>query len=279
MNSQSGASETELIEGRFIGILKTPEPAHIIDEQNSKIRTAIFNIREKLLEGGSTVDVESAFSFIGVGSNDLISVVVGITLDRRQLIVRGEFLVIGRHADIGSCARDNSLAFIYAFCTQPLYNHGRLAGAYQLVRIEALVQQGARSMVPKSGSQLPNTRFALSDPELAMQIGAALREELGASRRATKTVMRWTGVSDRAARSWLQGRASPSGLHLVALAARSEPVLMLVLRLAGHADLEIGIRLRSIEAELLRMLAIVQLLKSSESQINPPATCCSPNSL
>ncbi|HEV7340167.1 MAG TPA: hypothetical protein VGN68_00895 [Sphingopyxis sp.] len=119
-------------------------------------------------------------------------------------------------------------------------------------------------MVPKSGSQLPNSRFILSESEFAREIGEALREELGASRLATKTVMRWTGVSDKAARSWLQGRASPSGLHLIALAARSEPVMTTVLRLTGHGNLEIGMRLRSIEAELLRMLAIVQYSKTDE---------------
>ncbi len=119
-------------------------------------------------------------------------------------------------------------------------------------------------MVPKNGSQLPNSRFILTDLELATQIGVALREELGASRRATKTVMLWTGVSDKAARSWLQGRSSPSGLHLMALAARSEPVMTAVLRLTGHGDLEIGMRLRSMETELLRMLAIVQFSKAED---------------
>ena len=119
-------------------------------------------------------------------------------------------------------------------------------------------------MVPKSGSQLPNSPFTLPESEFARQIGEALREELGASRRATKTVMRWTGVSDKAARSWLQGRASPSGLHLVALAARSGPVMTTFLRLTGYGDLEIAMGLRGIETELLRMLAIVQLSKAED---------------
>lgn len=76
--------------------------------------------------------------------------------------------------------------------------------------------------------------------------------------------MRWTGVSDKAARSWLQGRASPSGLHLVALAARSGPVMTTFLRLTGYGDLEIAMGLRGIETELLRMLAIVQLSKAED---------------
>ncbi len=113
-------------------------------------------------------------------------------------------------------------------------------------------------MVPKSGSQLRDSAFFLSETVLATQIGEALRAELGASRRATKTVMRWTGVSDRSARAWLHGRASPSGLHLVTLAAHSDTVMTTLLKLTGRGELEIGLRLKEIEADLVRLLAIVR---------------------
>jgi hypothetical protein len=73
-------------------------------------------------------------------------------------------------------------------------------------------------MVRKTVSQLRDSPFVLPDSMLAERIGEALRDELGASRRATKTLMRWTGVSDTTARSWLHGRVSPSGMHLIALA-------------------------------------------------------------
>ncbi|MFC4595541.1 hypothetical protein [Sphingobium tyrosinilyticum] len=119
-------------------------------------------------------------------------------------------------------------------------------------------------MVSKNGSQLRDSRFVLSDSDLARQIGAALREELGATRRATKTVMRWTGVSDTTARAWLQGRASPSGIHLVALAAHSDPVMIVLLRLTGHGDLELGLRLREIEVGLVQLLALVRETQSRE---------------
>lgn len=71
-------------------------------------------------------------------------------------------------------------------------------------------------------------------------------------------IMRWTGVSDKAARSWLQGQTTPSGVHLVALAARSDTVMSTLLRLTGHGDLEVGMSLRNIEAELIRLLAIIR---------------------
>lgn len=105
-------------------------------------------------------------------------------------------------------------------------------------------------MVRKNRSQLRKSSDLLSDSLLAEQIGKALRDELGASRRATKTVMRWTGVSDTTARSWLNGRASPSGLHLLELATHSKPVMIYFLEATGHGDLEIGLRLREIERNL-----------------------------
>lgn len=115
-------------------------------------------------------------------------------------------------------------------------------------------------MVRNIGSQLRDLPFSLSDSGLAEQIGKALRDELGASRRATKTIMRWTGVSDKTARSWLQGRASPSGLHVVALTARSPIVLHLVLRLTGHPNLQLALEVREIEARLELALTHIHAL-------------------
>ena len=75
-------------------------------------------------------------------------------------------------------------------------------------------------MVRNTASQLRETRFSVAEAQLSEQIGKALREELGSSRRATKTVMRWTNVSDTTARGWINGRVAPSGRHLLALAAK-----------------------------------------------------------
>ncbi len=123
-------------------------------------------------------------------------------------------------------------------------------------------------MVRKNISQLRDSRFVLAETDLAAQIGQALQEELGASRRATKTVMRWAGVSDTTARAWLQGRASPSGVHLLALAAHSHLVMIVLLKLTGHEGLEIGLRLQEIEEGLLQTLDQVRaMMKPIESGI------------
>lgn len=112
-------------------------------------------------------------------------------------------------------------------------------------------------MVRKTASQLRDSRFLVAETAFSEQIGVALRHELGASRRATKTVMRWTDVSDTTARAWINGRCSPSGRHLIALAANSQQVMSVVLRLAGHAELELGIKLQEISRGL--ELALVHI--------------------
>jgi len=120
-------------------------------------------------------------------------------------------------------------------------------------------------MVPKSGIPLPSSRQILSDSALAAQISKALRDELGSSRRATKTVMRWTGVCDKTARNWLSGRASPSGLHLIHLATNSTSVMFVVLQLTGHADARLGLSLERVEDWLAQSLSQVRELRRSKS--------------
>jgi hypothetical protein len=70
-----------------------------------------------------------------------------------------------------------------------------------------------------------------AEQELAIALADALRAELG-SRSVAKTVARWTGVSDRAVKKWLAGKAIPGGMHLVALMRHSDQVLAAVLKAA-----------------------------------------------
>src|SRR3546814_6665800 len=70
-------------------------------------------------------------------------------------------------------------------------------------------QRGGK-MFPKKGN------FSLSGHDrengstrYAVMIAQALRGELGSSHRATKTLMRWTGASERTAKLWLAGHHGP----------------------------------------------------------------------
>ncbi|GBQ56954.1 hypothetical protein AA16373_0872 [Komagataeibacter swingsii DSM 16373] len=80
----------------------------------------------------------------------------------------------------------------------------------------------------------------------------ALRGELGSSHRAIKTVMGWTGASERSAKNWLNGTHGPGGWHLILLARQSEAVIATVLRLAERDQLVPGVRLRGVQALLVQ---------------------------
>lgn len=122
-------------------------------------------------------------------------------------------------------------------------------------------------MVRKTVTQLRDSRFVLLDSDLAQQIGCALRIELGTTRQSSKTIMRWTGVSDTTARSWLCGRASPSGAHLITLAANSPSVMTVFLKLSGHSDLEVGLDLSKVEACLEQALTTVRAAQREASEL------------
>lgn len=112
-------------------------------------------------------------------------------------------------------------------------------------------------MVRNTASRLGETPFLLAEKAFAEHIGDALRYELGATRRATKTVMRWANVSDTTARGWISGRCAPSGRHLMVLAANSAAVMARVLALTDHADLGLALALQEIQHGLEVALAHV----------------------
>lgn len=125
-------------------------------------------------------------------------------------------------------------------------------------------------MVRKTVTRLRDSRFILLDSDLAQRIGGALRQELGATRQSSKTIMRWTGVSDTTARSWLGGRVSPSGAHLVTLAANSPSVMTVFLTLSGHGELDVGLELRRIETGLEHALLNVRAAIRDQGKSDGP---------
>ncbi len=119
-------------------------------------------------------------------------------------------------------------------------------------------------MLPNTGTRLPK-RPLWSEFEIAAAISQALTEELGGSRRAAKTVMKWADVSDRSARAWLHGQSCPSGRNLLVLAAHSRRVMAALLKLLGHDQLMVALDLQEIENQLERMAERVRRLRSELS--------------
>jgi len=105
-------------------------------------------------------------------------------------------------------------------------------------------------MFATMGNNLPiRATTALAGGEYATQIAQALRRELGNSRRTIKTLMRWTGVSERTAKNWLAAKRGPSGLDLLILGKYSDEVLLAMAALMGRAILA-----RSLDASRLERL-------------------------
>jgi len=109
-------------------------------------------------------------------------------------------------------------------------------------------------MLPKKGKEL-HRRAA--DTDFGQAVAVVLKSELGTTHQATKTVMRWTGASERTVKHWFAGTHGPSGQHLVALACHSDAILMYFLRTANRNSLLVGFQLISIRAKLLDLLRMI----------------------
>jgi hypothetical protein len=115
-------------------------------------------------------------------------------------------------------------------------------------------------MLPKSGRKLPDAAIG-SEADYIFRIGEALRGELGGTHAAAKTIMRWTGASDRTARNWMGGTFGPSGYHLVCLARESEAVLAVVLAMCGRAELALSADVHAVEVALAKAAGALEVLK------------------
>lgn len=106
-------------------------------------------------------------------------------------------------------------------------------------------------MVPKKGTKVPGD----DGQGYARAIAAALKAELGNTHQATKTVQRWTGVSERSAKHWLSGTKGPNGWHLALLVRESRFVAEAFLRLAGRESLVTACDLVATREVLARALS------------------------
>jgi|SRR5579883_1184774 hypothetical protein len=113
--------------------------------------------------------------------------------------------------------------------------------------------------LPKMGKELPMNRRR-SSMDYASAVAEALKVELGGSNRAIKTVMRWTGASERTAKGWLAGTNGPSGEHLVALLGNSDTLLERILKLAGRGSLIEAARLQVLRNTMAEAVASLDAL-------------------
>lgn len=113
-------------------------------------------------------------------------------------------------------------------------------------------------MLPNTGKKLPSvSRFDEARKDYAAVIALALVRELGGTHRSIKTLMRWTGASERTAKNWLSAKRGPSGPHLIALAQQSDEVMRAFWVLSHRPDDQgesLRADLRALLIEALRLL-------------------------
>ena len=112
--------------------------------------------------------------------------------------------------------------------------------------------------MPKTGRTFPaegGRRHIVEN--YAAAIGGALSEELGETHRSIKTVMGWTGASERTVKNWFAGVSGPSGEHLVAIVRHSDAVFTVVMLLAGRDQAVAAKKLIDARETLAAMLEII----------------------
>ena len=116
-------------------------------------------------------------------------------------------------------------------------------------------------MFPKTGNGFPNAAGRFSEADYVTAVSEALRAELGNGRNAAKQIQRWTNVTDRTARNWLNAVVGPSGHHLVGLARQSDAVLSAVIAMTGRPELELGADLHAVEVALAKASGAMEVLR------------------
>ncbi len=120
-------------------------------------------------------------------------------------------------------------------------------------------------MFPNKGKVFPKTGKVLPDPGegadrhaiYAATIAKALREEFSGARNATKTVMRWTGASERTVKNWFAGSNGPAGEHLLELLRHSDVVFHALVNVAGRKKAITAAKLVALSETLTNALRLV----------------------
>jgi|AGTN01.3.fsa_nt_gi hypothetical protein len=113
-------------------------------------------------------------------------------------------------------------------------------------------------MLPEKGRKLyRGAQDDKTDMEFSHSIAITLKEELGSTHQAVKTVMRWSGAGERTVKHWFAGTHGPSGKHLVALMRHSDAVLTAVLRMADREPAVVGMKILAVRDKLLELVDLI----------------------
>jgi hypothetical protein len=116
------------------------------------------------------------------------------------------------------------------------------------------------TLVPEKGTLVHQSAHRGTKSEVyASMVSAALRGKSRDARHATKTVMKWTGASERTVKHWASGTRGPSGAHLIALVRNSDAVLSAFLELAGRRNSRADGLLAEVQDRLAELQMLIEL--------------------
>jgi hypothetical protein len=114
-------------------------------------------------------------------------------------------------------------------------------------------------MLHEAGRVLPVPgKDRTSNRSFVDELAAVLRTELGGTRVATKTVMRWTGAGERTVKTWFGGVSGPNGEHLIRLIRHSDAVFTLVINRSGRTQVDAWAANARAQRHMLSALAVLQ---------------------
>jgi hypothetical protein len=113
-------------------------------------------------------------------------------------------------------------------------------------------------MLPEKGKKLHHGGSDGGDGlDFGRMIAEALRSELGSNHQTVKTVMRWTGASERTVKHWFAGTHGPRGEHLVALSEHSDEVFKAFLLMAGRGPIMLTAKLAELRLKLVEVIDLI----------------------
>ncbi len=96
--------------------------------------------------------------------------------------------------------------------------------------------------------------------DFSAAIGSALRQELGHSHHAIKTVMRWTNASERTVKNWLACRNGPNGHHLVQVLRHSDHAFGALMELSNRDVLFAASEIMTLRSQMLAIIELIDLM-------------------
>jgi hypothetical protein len=99
----AGTPADVLVVRRFVGVLKAPPTADVVDQDDAEVGVAGLDVADQALQGLAPVDAKPALALVGVGPHDVDVAARRVLPDLVALVLGGVLLVLRGHAHVLRC--------------------------------------------------------------------------------------------------------------------------------------------------------------------------------